>query len=132
MRSKNRFEAFSVRGTREPFFVRTSGAFRSACAWRSESQLPTRAMRRDALDSGDPERQLRREQAVVGRLDRQFANGRDPHLNRDRPEPAGVERDSPRHHGRFRDSGRPQFEHQSFQSAPLCGPVGHHQFVHEL
>ena len=28
--------------SRSPFFVRTSGAFRSACAWRSDSQLPTR------------------------------------------------------------------------------------------
>jgi len=28
--------------SRNPFFVRTSGAFRSACAWQSDSQFPTR------------------------------------------------------------------------------------------
>jgi hypothetical protein len=28
--------------SRNPFFVRTSGAFKSACAWRSDSQFPTR------------------------------------------------------------------------------------------
>ena len=62
--------------SRSPFTVAISGALRSACACRSDSQLPDAdAHRFRALHASDAGRQLRCQQPVVGRLDGEFANG---------------------------------------------------------
>ncbi len=40
--------------------------------------------------------------------DRQFADGIDPHFDRDRPESASLQRHPPLHHGRLREASRPR------------------------
>ena len=70
------------------------------------------AVRPDALDPRDPRRQFRRQQPVVGRLDRQLPDRRDPDINRDRAELAGFERHAPGGDGRLRESGGPRLQHE--------------------
>jgi hypothetical protein len=61
---------------------------------RPEEREPvshTDAVRPDALSPGDSRSQFGRQQAVVGRLDRQLADGCNPHVDRDRPELSRLE-----------------------------------------
>ena len=92
--------------SRSPFVVVMSGAFRSACACFSDSQFPSaHAHRLRALHAGDAGGQFRRQQPVVGRLDRQFPDGGDPDVDGDGAEAAGLQGDAPRAHGRLREAG---------------------------
>ena len=52
----------------------------------------TNTVRPDALYSRDPRCQLRRQQAIVGRLNRQLPHRRDSDINRDRSESPSFER----------------------------------------
>jgi hypothetical protein len=48
----------------------------------------------NALDARDSGRQLRRQQPVVGGLDRQFAHGRDPYVDRNRTKSTALQSDT--------------------------------------
>ena len=78
--------------SRRPFTVLTSGALSRLCAWRTDSQLPTR-MPTDfrAPHTGDSRRKFRREESVVGCLSRQFANRRHPNDDRRRAKATGLQ-----------------------------------------
>jgi tetratricopeptide (TPR) repeat protein len=76
------------------------------CLAERQPVANTDAVRPDALDPGDARRQFRGEKPVVGRFDRQFANRRDPDVDRDRAEPTRLERHPPSGHGRLCESRR--------------------------
>ena len=113
----------SMARSRSPFLVRTFGAFRSDCALE-ERQPPVpdaHARRFYALDPRDSRCQFRREQPVVGRLDRQLQNRRDPHVDRNRAELAGFERCAPGSNGRLRPSASNLDRHQQQYKAGQRG-----------
>ena len=141
--------------SRSPFFVVTSGVFSSVWACWTDSQFPTRTpLDLHALDARDAGGQFRRQQPVVGGLDRQLADRRDPHVDGNGAEPAGLECHAPGAHGRLgeagprllavpreefvqaeivdplRDRGGDAVQDQRLQPAPICRPVRQHQFVH--
>ena len=92
--------------SRRPLTVVMSGAFRSACACRSDSQLPDAdAGRFRALHARDSGRQFRREQAVVRRLGGQLADRRHPDDDRRRAKLAVFQRYPPRAHGGLGEAG---------------------------
>jgi hypothetical protein len=61
----------------------------------------TDALGRDPFNAGDSVDQFGRQQPVVGGLHRQFAHGSNRHVDRNRAQPAGFQRNAPSAHGRL-------------------------------
>ena len=85
----------SIARSRSPFLVVTSGASSNFWVCWTESQFPTRT----PFDLAPFTRVIPAASSGAGSLDGQLADGGDPHVNADRPQPAGLQGDAPSAHG---------------------------------
>src|ERR1035437_7263475 len=93
---------------RMPYYPHHSSPGASRCRTQSSFSStpgPGLSSTGERWNPRDPAGQFRRQQPVVGCLHRKLAHRRNPHVDGDGAEPAGLQDDAPGAHSRLRESG---------------------------
>src|ERR1017187_2208652 len=93
---------------RMPYYPHHSSPGASRCRTQSSfssTPRPGLSSTGERRNPRDPAGQFRRQKSVVCGLDRQLANRRDPHVDGNGAEPAGLQRNAPGGDGRLGESG---------------------------